>query len=279
MPKIIEAYANNNNPVVTPDDDILNLTYFNLVRLNSNQKTSLSLPGIEAVYVVLSGNCDIQIGDKLFKDVGHRKDIWSGKADSVYAPSGSHVEILANSDNLEIAVAGGVCKEEFEPFRVTPDEVSMVDVGSKAMHSRRRIYHVLGQNANGRAGNLLVSELYADEGCWCAYPPHKHDDERPPKETSFEEVYHFRFNPEQGFGAQFAFDEETESQVFMIRQGDTFCLDHGYHPTVTAPCYMGYVFTILVGRQQRSLVQHFKDEHAWVMDKIPGIKDMRDKFK
>ena len=55
----------------------------------------------------------------------------------------------------------------------------MVDVGSSETHSQRRIFHILGQNGQGRAGRLLVSELYADDGCWNGYPPHKHDTDVP----------------------------------------------------------------------------------------------------
>jgi 5-deoxy-glucuronate isomerase len=162
---------------------------------------------------------------------------------------------------------------------VPPGEVEMVDIGSAQTKSHRRIFHVLGHNAAGRAGNLLVSELYCDEGCWSGYPPHKHDDERPPAETGFEELYHFRFRPENGFGAQLSFQPDGSSQCFMTRNGDTFLLDRGYHPTVTSPGHEEYIFTILVGKHQRSLVQNFKEEYRHIMGNIPGIQDMVDKFK
>ena len=160
----------------------------------------------------------------------------------------------------------------------------MVEVGSRDTHSRRRIFHILGQNAAGRAGNLLVSELYGDDGCWSGYPPHKHDTENPPEETDFEEIYHYRYRPENGFGAQFCYEDQTGAgatapQVVMTRHGDTFLIDRGYHPTVRAPGHEGYIFTILVGRRQRSLVQSFELQHRHLMAKIPGIQAMRDKFK
>ena len=41
----------------------------------------------------------------------------------------------------------------------------------------------------------------------------------------------------------------------MTREGDTFCFDSGYHPTATSPGHAEYIFTILVGKTQRSLVQ------------------------
>jgi 5-deoxy-glucuronate isomerase len=130
----------------------------------------------------------------------------------------------------------------------------MVEVGSAVTHSRRRIFHILGQNGAGRSGNLLVSELHADPGCWSGYPPHKHDTERPPEETDFEEIYHYRFRPETGFGGQFCYEPERgEPRVVMTRHGDTF--------------------------HQRSLLQSFEPMHRHLMDKIPGIQAMRDKFK
>jgi 5-deoxy-glucuronate isomerase len=167
----------------------------------------------------------------------------------------------------------------FSPFRITPEEVIMVEVGSAATHSRRRIYHLLGQKAAGRSGNLLVSELYADAGCWSGYPPHKHDTERPPEEMAFEEIYLYRFRPETGFGAQFCYDTPAAANVVMTRHGDTFLVDRGYHPTVTLPGHESYIFTILVGRHQRSLVQSFEPPHRHLMAQIPGIDAMRDKFK
>ena len=51
----------------------------------------------------------------------------------------------------------------------------------------------------------------------------------------------------------------------MTRHGDTFLLDRGYHPTVTSPGHEEYIFTILVGKSQRGLVQHFKEDYHYLM--------------
>ena len=58
-----------------------------------------------------------------------------------------------------------------------------------------------------------------------------------------------------------------------------FLLDKGYHPTVTSPGHEEYIFTILVGKTRRGLVQNFKEEHRHLMRGIPGIQDMVNKFK
>lgn len=283
MPAFIRAYDNKNQPIINVRNDVVPAIYFNVLRLNKNQSYSTKLDSYESVYVVMKGRCDFVVNGTGFEDVGGRDDIWSGKADSVYVPTGMEVTVEAKTDNVEVAVAGGICRQVYEPFRVKPGEVEMVDVGSPDTHSHRRIFHILGQNAEGRAGNLLVSELYCDGGCWSGYPSHKHDEDVEGTngfdETAFEEVYYYRFKPENGFGGQFVYQEDGSSDLYMTQSGDTVLIDKGFHPTVTSPGHEEYIFTIIVGKTQRSLVQNFRQDHRYIMDKIPGIGAMRDKFK
>ena len=194
--KMIRFSENNKLPIVGKNDPVLPNTYFNLLKLPASTETVISMDEFEMLFVVLSGTCDISVDNELFSEVGQRKDIWSGNADSVYAGTAGQIRIKAINQEAELAVAGCICNSSFRPFRISPEEVDMVDVGSNETKSRRRIFHILGQNARGRTGNLLVSELHADEGCWSGYPPHKHDTENPPEETEFEELYHYRFYPE-----------------------------------------------------------------------------------
>ena len=279
MAEMIQAFDNDNQPIVPTENRILPLTYFNLIRLGQNANHTYQLDGYESVAVVLAGNCDILVGDHTFSSVGQRKDVWSGKADAVYTGPNTVVHIRANAADTEIAIAGGYCSEAFEPFRVRPEDVDMVDVGSVETHTHRQIFHILGHNAAGRAGNLLVSELYADDGCWSGYPPHKHDEEQGEEESSFEELYHYRFKPDTGFGGQIVYQPDGTSQAFMTRNGDTLLLDGGYHPTVTSPGHREYIFTILVGRHRRSLIQNFHKDHRHLMKDIPGVAAMQAKFR
>lgn len=276
MPKHVRDSDNANRAIVA-DDPALPHVYFNILKPKPGESLEQTLPRHESVYVVLSGTADILVDGERFAGVGKRRDIWSGEADSVYAPVGSTVRIENASGNVEIAVAGGLFDARLKPFRIRPDEVSMVDVGSPETHSRRRIFHILGQNGEGRAGNLLVSELYADPGCWSGYPPHKHDADRE-GETAHDELYHYRYDPGTGFGAQVIY-ADGKAECFMVQDRDTILVDRGYHPTVTSPGHRCYIFTILVGKTQRGLVQHFDDRHAHLMSAIPGIQSMRDKFK
>ena len=134
------------------------------------------------------------------------------------------------SEGTEVAVAGGVCDGAFAPFRIRPEEVEMVEVGSPGTHSRRRIFHILGQNAAGRAGNLLVSELYGDGGCWSGYPPHKHDTDDPPNESQLEELYLYRFARPSGFALQRVYTPDRSlDEAIVARDLDLVLVPRGYH--------------------------------------------------
>ena len=278
MPDFIKQYDNNNQPIVDDSSDCLSITYFNLVKLKAGEHYETSMDLHESVWVVLSGNCDIKVDNRSFLNVGKRKDIWSGLAESVYAPMQSKVAVMANSD-LEIAIGGGKYEKKLEPFFISQEDVMMVDVGSSETKSHRQIFHILGQHHKDRSGRLLISELWAEEGCWSGYPPHKHDTDSLPEETDFEEVYHYRFNPTNGFGGQYLMLQDGTEKCFVTRNEDTFAFEQGYHPTSTSPGHTGYIFTILVGRTEKSLIQNFKNEHRHLMDTIPGIGDMRNMFK
>jgi len=275
---LIRSHANGNRAIVDASTAALPDVYFNPIKCAPGETVTLDVPGFETVVVVQSGTCNISIGDELFEGIGGRKDIWSGPADSVYAGTGKVIKITATSAGFEAVVAGGACTENHSAFRVTPQDVASVVVGSSDTKSKREIFHILGQNANGRAGNLLVSELYAEDGCWSGYPPHKHDTHRD-GETNHAELYHYRYDPPTGFGGQFHYHEDGRPEAVMLLDGDTYLLPSGYHPTVTSPGHRAYVFTILVGRDQRGLVQYFDPQHAHLIDYIPGLAGMRDKFK
>jgi 5-deoxy-glucuronate isomerase len=272
----IRAFDNGNRPILAGNKPVERI-HFNLIKLAPGQTYQYRLAQFETVGVPLAGACDLSVDGQTFSNLGNRDSVWAGKADSVYAGPNTDVVIVARND-CEIAVAGGLWDRPMAPFRIRPEEVDVVDVGSNETKSRRRIFHILGQNGVGRAGNLLVSELYADEGCWSGYPPHKHDTDQP-GETDHQEMYHWRFNPPTGFGAQLWYTENSDSTGHVTRDRDTFAFSTGYHPTVTSPFHESYIFTILVGGTARSLIQNFDGTYRHLMDRIPGIAAMREKFK
>lgn len=276
---IIRTAQAGKGPLLPAGGAFLPHLHLEFAHLRKGEERTFNLPGFESLAVVLTGSAEITAGDKRFGPIGQRKDIWSGFADSVYAGTTGRIHVKALADGTEVGITGGRCDETFEPFRVTPEEVEEVVVGSAETHSRRVLRHILGKNADGKAGTLFVSERYTDGGCWAGYPPHKHGSESGAEESAHDEIYHYRFNPGNGFGVQCWFDDAGDDQAFLVRTGDTFLFTDGYHPTVIAPGHTEYCFTVLYGRKRRSLVQNFKEEYRYQMAQFPGVQGMIDRYK
>ncbi len=281
MPEHIKPFDNKNQPIVGENNHLVPLTYMNVVKLKEGESYAAHLTEYESVYVMATGTCDIKVDTQLFEAVGKRNSLWEGKPDSVYVPKNVPVAVTCRSQTAEIYVAGGKIDETYEPFRVTPDDVGTIQYGSDDTKTHRRIQHVLSPNTKQQKGRLLVSELFTvGAGGWSGFPPHKHDEDRPPTETRYEEVYLFKFKPDWGFGAQFCYVKEDDfGPVFHIKDGSSVLIDKGYHPSVAAPGYEMYYFTIIVGETYKDLLQFFQPAHAYQVETIPGIKDMIAGFK
>ncbi|WP_299495559.1 5-deoxy-glucuronate isomerase [uncultured Shewanella sp.] len=290
MGKHIPPFNNMNQPIVDVNDDVTPRCYFNQVHLSESEQYEHRIEGYESVIVLAGGTCRITVSngvdkDIMFDNVGQRASVWEGDPESVYVPLDYSAVIESISEHADIMIAGGCFEVSLQPFCVRVDNVDMVQYGSDETKTHRKIKHILGQSNADKRGRLLVSELFTvGAGGWSGFPPHKHDVDRVKgdgnKETAFEEVYQFRFNPDVGFGAQFLYEHEDDlGPVYHVRTGSVIQIDKGYHPSVAAPGYEMYYFTVIVGRTSQSLCQHFDPHHAYQVETIPGIKDMIAKFK
>jgi 5-deoxy-glucuronate isomerase len=282
----IPYYDNQNVPLVDIDDADVPLAYFNIVRLMSGESFESQVPGYETCLVPAHGTIDVRIerggvDTGSFDSIGARASVWDGEPSAVYVPAGCTARFVCRSATAEVFVAGARCEQSFEPFAVRAANIDPVQYGSDDTKTHRKIKHILGQKPPGRVGRLLVSELFTvGAGGWSGYPPHKHDTDALPNETLHNEIYNFRFRPENGFGLQLLqTDGDQYGQAFHIRNSSTLKIARGYHPCVAAPGHEMYYFTILAGRSQRPLLQFFQPTYAYQVETIPGIKDMIAKFK
>ena len=67
-----------------------------------------------------------------------------------------------------------------------------------------------------------------------SYPPHKHDSDNVPLESSLEETYYHRLNPEQGFAFQRVYtDDRSIDEAMAVENHDVVMVPRGYHPVAT----------------------------------------------
>jgi 5-deoxy-glucuronate isomerase len=277
----IPPHDNHNQPIVDRNDDQVPLCYFNIVKLKKGESFDYQVAGYETCIAPATGSVDVKVLGQSYETVGKRNQLWERDPEGVYVPVGVAATMTCVSEQAEVFIAGAQHDEVYEPFVVRESDIDPVQYGSDDTKTHRKIKHILGLSNPGKVGKLLVSELFTvGAGGWSGFPPHKHDTNHLPEETRHDEVYNFRFNPENGFGAQFLTQEgEDIGEVYHIKNSSTIKIEKGYHPCVAAPGYEMYYFTILGGLSQRPLHQNFHPEHAYQLETIPGIKDMINKFK
>ena len=277
----IAPHDNHNRPIVDTDNPLVPLVYFNIVRLQAGAVFDYRLAGYETCVVPATGTVTVQTPGDTFAGIGQRGvDVWDAEPEGVYVPTATAARITALTDT-EVFIAGAKFAETRRGFAVRAGDLDVVQYGSDATKTHRKIKHILGAAHHDRVGRLLVSELYTvGAGGWSGFPSHKHDTDRLPVETRHDECYNFRFRPDHGSGLQMLQRTDNDpGDAYHIMDRSTVLIDKGYHPCCVLPGYEMYYFTILGGLSQRSLRQYFQPTHAGQVQTIPGIMDMVARFK
>ena len=107
--------------------------------------------------------------------------------------------------------------------------------------------------SNAPYSNMVLGEVFHHTGRWSSYPPHHHPQP---------EVYYYRFDKPQGFGAAFMGDEVEKST-----DGSFECIQPGHsHQQVCAPGYtMYYVWMIRhIPGDPWDKTRIYEKEHEWL---------------
>jgi 5-deoxy-glucuronate isomerase len=244
---------------VGKDTDLINL---DVAELSDGESADLVKDGEEMLVMVLTGTVDVRVGDESLGRAGGRASVFDGPGHAVYVPPDARAVLTAVDGPAELAISSApLAAEPAPPARVIkPEDQRIADVG--ADNWARNVRTVLGPEHP--AGRLLLGETINPPGNWSSYPPHKHDDHRPPTEVKLEEVYLFKVEPAGGFGVQIRYSGEGE-EVFTVRDGDAAAIKAGYHPVVAAPGYSLYYLWVMAG-EGRQMVPFLDPKHAWVQE-------------
>jgi len=219
----------------------------------------------ELVAVVLSGVVDVAAGGERLGRAGGRRSVFDGPGYGVYLPPGTAYRVTAVDGPAEVVLATAPVEGAAPAAArlIRPEDQDIADRG--AGNWSRQVRTMLGPG--DEAGRLLLGETVNPPGNWSSYPPHKHDEHRPPVEARLEEVYLFKMDPAGGFGVQLRYDE-AGTEAFTVRDGDVAAIRSGYHPVVAAPGYALYYLWVMAG-EGRQMLPFLDPAHAWVQDR-PG---------
>jgi 5-deoxy-glucuronate isomerase len=214
--------------------------------------------GGEIAIVPLGGRCRVEAEGETW-ELGGRASVFEGMPWALYLPRDTSYTVEALGP-LEVAISGALCDRRREPVLVRPEEVEIEVRG--AGNATRQINHIV--KPEFPAERLLVVEVFTPAGNWSSYPPHKHDEDRPPGEVVLEETYYYRTARPEAFALQRLYSPERGVDVAVtVRDGDVMLVPWGYHTTCAAHGYDLYYLNALAG-DRRSMAAADDPELAWV---------------
>jgi 5-deoxy-glucuronate isomerase len=244
---------------VTPERAQWTYVGFESYRLSRGARVARRLEGREACIVVLGGACTLRC-DRGVWTLGGRATPFDGPPAAAYLPPGTTFELTA-PDGADVCI-GTAPALDGPPARALPADEARVEVrGSGAME--RRIHHILMEDRP--ASSLLVTEVVTPGGHWSSYPPHKHDENDPPRETQLEETYYHRLRDGKGFAVQRVYtDDRSLDETVAVRDGDLVLVPRGYHTVSAAPGYDLYYLNVMAGPRREWKVT-FDADHRWLL--------------
>ena len=263
MSKYCKTYKPQNGftKISSIGDGDLKLTEFGIISLNQGQEYSAENGDYEVALIVLGGKCSVSGEGFDFSGIGERKDVFSGKPCTVYLPSGTSYTISADTD-VEIAWTASPTSFKTEPYMITPEQVKAVHIGNE--NYQRDAYLVLTDECP--SDHFFIGEAFVPSGNHASYPPHRHDADNLPEEVDMEEVYFFRFNPQQGYGIQKIYtDDRSIDFTCTVEENDTTLIPEGYHPVINAPGYTMYYLWIMTGGNHRKFLNVIDPKHKWIL--------------
>jgi 5-deoxy-glucuronate isomerase len=232
---------------------------FSVMQLRPQKVVSRPTDGNEVCLVILSGRVRISAGDTDFGLLGERESVFDGLPWSVYIPPHSDWTVEADTP-AEVAVCSSPAEGKF-PARIIPPEEVGEEVRGKGTNTRY-VRNILPDT--GSAETLLVVEVVTPGGNWSSYPPHKHDENDPPRETYLEETYYHRLKRGSGFALQRVYtDDRSLDESMAVSDGDVVLVPRGYHPVGAPHGFDLFYLNVMAGpvRQWRFTIS---PDHAFL---------------
>ena len=219
---------------------------------------------VEIALVPLGGRCRVSAEGEQW-ELGGRASVFDGMPWALYLPRDTTYRVEGDG---EVAICGARCERRREPVLVRPEDVEIEVRG--AGNATRQINHIV--KPEFPAERLLVVEVFTPSGNWSSYPPHKHDEDRPPGEVVLEETYYFRTAKPEAFAVQRLYSPRHGLDVTeTVRDGDLMLVPYGYHTTAAAHGYDLYYLNALAG-ETRSMAAADDPDLAWIRGAWAGLE-------
>ena len=246
---------------VTPESAGWQRVGFEALRLATGSTFAGSTGGRELCIVVVAGRVDVASGDLEWSGLGTRETPFEDvPPHAVYLPPRRDFTIAART-SAEVALCFAPAVKGVAPRLIEPASMRRMVRGEGS--NTRYVRDILPQDEP--AESLLVVEVITPPGHSSSYPPHKHDTDAVPAESSLEEIYYHRLDPPQGFVFQRVYtDDRSLDEALAVEDRDVVLVPRGYHPVVVPHGYTSYYLNVMAGSQR---VWHFRNDpaHEWML--------------
>jgi len=246
---------------VTPQSAGWKYVGFAAYRLGPGETITLATDALERCIVVLRGTVSVRAGDSSWTEIGERESVFEERSPyAAYVPRRTAASVMAHSA-AEIGVASAPGASERAPRLIEPGSMKRFSRGTGA--NTRYVCDILPESEP--ADHLLVVEVVTPSGHSSSYPPHKHDTDNLPVESSLEETYYHRLNPAQGFAFQRVYtDDRSLDESLAVEDHDVVMVPRGYHPVVVPYGYDSYYLNVMAG-PHRHWVFRNDPAHEWML--------------
>jgi 5-deoxy-glucuronate isomerase len=248
---------------VTPESADWKYVGFAAYRMEQNEVVHVLEASREVCIVVMAGAVDIETDAQTWTGLGSRDSVFEDNAPvAVYLPPNTRTTIRANR-YAEVGVASAPAKGDYPARLIEPAQMKRSVRGKGA--NTRYVCDILPQTEP--AESLLVVEVRTPGGHSSSYPPHKHDTDNIPAESSLEETYYHRLNPPQGFAFQRVYTDARDiDESLAVEDNDIVMVPRGYHPVVVPYGYDSYYLNVMAGPTR---TWHFKNDpkHEWIVER------------
>lgn len=222
-----------------------------LLVMEAGDVFTIEEPEKETAVLLFAGRVTYAWGERTVE--ADRPDCFHYEAYCLLAGRGTRITLTAQAHS-ELYIQKTLNDKAFEAVMYTPDTVQTQHAGcsGELLGCMEREIKTFFDYENAPFSNMVLGEVLNHPGKWSSYPPHHHPQP---------EVYFYRFDYPQGFGAGFA-----NGEIYQTGHNGLAVITSGFHSQTAAPGYaVCYAWGIRHLDGDPWLKTRIDDEaHAWL---------------
>ncbi len=229
-----------------------------LIVLNPGEKITFDEEDKEVAILLLEGKVNFIYLNQCIE--ANRENPFDCLPWCLHTSKGINSEIIA-IEHSELYVQKTVNQNSFETKLYTPQQIQIQKLGDKGelQGKMRRNIRTVFDYENAPYSNMVLGEVVNFPGLWSSYPPHHHPQP---------EVYFYRYDKPQGFGAGF-----TNGKVYETHHNGLLLITDKFHSQTAAPgyvlCYVWGIRHIDGNPWRKTRIDDL--EHTWMLEPNANI--------